>query len=162
MDAKDFLDKINQSLNNLPRAVRSDLSDAAGKLAVDHFTENFQLQGFVDNGLNPWDEVQRRKESNKRRGKSGKLLKRQPASTSRPILTGSTGDLGRSIEHIPGNSQVEVFSDIPYAAAHNEGTTTAGRNHSVTIPKRQFIGPSAELDAKIEKEIAATIKKFMP
>ena len=87
------------------------------------------LRLLTDVGLQKWKEVKRR-ESPKRS---------DLAKAKLHILTG-TGNLGRSIKatHEPG--KVTVFSDVPYAAAHNEGTTNAGRNRNVTIPKRQFIG----------------------
>ena len=55
----------------------------------------------------------------------------------------------KSIEYKAEPGQVTIFSEKEYATAHNEGTTTAGRNHNVTIPKRQFIGDSATFDNKV-------------
>ena len=123
-----------------------------GKIAVDHFTENFQVEGFVDEATEPWKEVNRRLNPRVR-----------GARAIRKILTGDTTDLGRSIKHEPGPGpdQVTVYSDKPYAAAHNEGTTNAGRGHSTTIPKRQFIGHSQKLDEKIKKKIEEALDKVL-
>jgi phage gpG-like protein len=80
-----------------------------------------------------------------------------------------TGNLRRSIEFDPEPGQVTITADTTrgagsnadYASAHNEGTTTAGRNHSVTIPKRQFIGKSRTLDKKILRIIEEEAKKIL-
>lgn len=49
----------------------------------------------------------------------------------------------------------ELGVALAKAAAHNEGTNNAGRNHNVRLPKRQFMGDSAEL----RKKIAALVEK---
>lgn len=124
--------------------INNELRRSVGKIAVDHFTENFQQEGFVDDSLEKWPEVKRRLNPRTR-----------GARKTRKILTGETGDLGRSINYDlgPGSDSITIYSDKPYAAAHNEGTTTAGRGNSTTIPKRPFIGHSDKLDGKIRKEI---------
>ena len=74
-----------------------------------------------------------------------------------------TGDLGRSIKAKPEKASVTIYSDLPYSAAHNEGTATAGRGHHTRIPKRQFMGdhPKVQQAAKeiIEKEINKIINQ---
>ena len=39
----------------------SQLKDAVGTEAVNHFKEGFDKEGFTDEPLNPWKEVERRK-----------------------------------------------------------------------------------------------------
>ena len=135
--------ELTLKLKTLPAEINKVLNDVAiitGKQAVDLFKENFQNEGF--NGK-PWQEVKRR-QNPKTRG----------AAVSRKILTGDTGDLGESIKYkYLGNAEVSVYSNSPYAQAHNEGTRTAGRGNSTVIPKRQFMGRSPELDKIVETEI---------
>jgi phage gpG-like protein len=69
--------------------------------------------------------------------------------------------LGRSIKKQIEPGKVTIFSDVPYAAAHNEGTNNAGRKRNVVIPKRQFIGDSETLNKEIEKIIADEIGKIL-
>ena len=114
---------LDRFADALEQAARKDIPDILGQAAVDAFKQNFQDEGFFGSG---WKEVKRRQGHAK------------GAAASRPILTGPTGNLGRSIDYETSDHEAVVFSDLPYAAAHNEGTTTAGRNHNVTIPKRQF------------------------
>jgi len=124
--------------------VKGELKNNIGEIAARHYTESFQQEGFVDESLEKWKEVKRRLNP-KIRG----------VRKIRKILTGDTGDLGRSVkyERGPSETQVTIFSDIPYGAAHNEGTENAGRGRSTKIPQRKFIGESQKLNEKIKKEI---------
>lgn len=133
----------------LAQAINHDLPVAIGKKAVDLFTENFQKEGFQDNGIKPWKEVKRR------------IRPARGAAGTRKILTGKTGDLGRSIRYeVSGPGEVTVFSDVIYAAVHNEGLR-AGRGAGFQMPKRQFIGDSGELNRIIEAEIEKTLKNIL-
>jgi phage gpG-like protein len=145
MTPEEHIKQLSQSNDEFKRWFDNDLPRMVGVEAVNFFTENFQNEGFTDETFEPWKEVKRR-ENPKRPDRANASLK---------ILTQS-GNLGKSIEYTAEPGQVTITSDtkgtgseLDYAAAHNEGTTTAGRNHNVTIPKRQFIGKSATLDKKV-------------
>lgn len=132
--------------------------DILGTEAVNHFAESFQNEGFTDETLEKWPDVKRR--TNPKRP--------DRAAASRPILTGSTGDLGRSIEYVakPGEVKItadtmQIGSDKAYAQAHNEGTTTAGRGNRTTIPKRQFIGESKALNDKVLDISDESLRRFL-
>ena len=68
-------------------------------------------------------------------------------------------NLYKSIRKQPGKGKVTIYTNVPYATAHNEGTNNAGRNHRVRIPKWQFIGPSKRLNDKVRKMIDDEIRK---
>lgn len=147
MTADEFQIKLKRMPEQIKEAINNDLPVVMGVTAVDFFKENFQNEGFTDASNVPWQEVKRRQDPNVR-----------GARATRKILTGDTGDLGESIEHqhtAPGETTIR--SDKPYADAHNSGTTTAGRNHNVTIPQRQLIGESEQLDKLIEEEIESKL-----
>lgn len=161
MNPSDFTIKLQILPKELKRALH-DVAIITGKQAVDLFKENFQKESF--NGK-PWQEVKRRQDSRNfkvlSRGKNKGQSRAINASGSRKILTGETGDLGESIKYkYLGNAQVSIFSDKPYAQAHNEGTTTAGRGNKTTIPRRQFMGPSPELDIIVKNEIEKQLKNL--
>lgn len=160
MNPSDFTIK----LQTLPKKINAALDDVAiitGKQAVDLFKENFQKESF--NGK-AWQEVARRKNPKTgvvSRGINKGKSRESNAAASRKILTGETGDLGESIQYkYLGNAQVSIFSDKTYAQAHNEGTTTAGRGNKTTIPRRQFMGPSPELDIIVKNEIEKQLKNL--
>jgi len=85
-----------------------------------------------------------------------------PAATKRRTLSGSTGDLKESLRYTTAKAQVTVSSNLPYAIVHNEGgkISVFGRK-SVTVPRRQFIGDSMKLRAKIKFIINNDIKKLL-
>jgi phage gpG-like protein len=148
MTPEQFSILLKSQQAKLALAISTSLPVAIGKKAVDLFTENFQKEGFQDNGAKPWKEVQRR--ARNARGAAG----------SRKILTGKTGDLGRSIKYEVSPGKVTVYSDVIYADVHNEGLK-AGRGAGFTMPKRQFIGDSADLDKIIDDEIEKTLNSIL-
>jgi phage gpG-like protein len=147
MTPNEFSRYLIEAQREIQQYINEDAPVIIGKTAVDHFTENFQQEGFVDGGVQKWQEVKRRMNP-----------KITGARASRPILTGDTGDLGMSIQYKDAaDGKVTVYSDLPYSEAHNEGTANAGRSHNVVIPKRQFIGESEELNEKIKEELERKI-----
>ena len=158
-----------------------------GNVAVSWFKKNFQNQAW---GRVKWKEVQRRTPGTKA---NRYAAKHHPAQTTRRILTGDTGDLGRSIEirevspsergaggNSPsergagGNSPSErgaggsitiwtnpsaFGSKEPYGRVHNEGLH-AGRGKGFTMPRRQFMGESPELDDLIIRKLEEKLKSI--
>ena len=124
-----------------------------GKEAVSFFKKNFQNEAW---GRVKWQEVQRR-QSEKTKG----------AARTRKILSGATGDLGRSIEikeTSPGTVVVwtnpSAFgSKVPYGRVHNEGLK-AGRGAGFTMPKRQFMGDDPELNRIIIEKLETKLKEI--
>ena len=128
---------INKAIEELPRII--------GVEAVNHFKDNFQKEGF--DVPKSWQEVKRRTWG---RG----------ADASRKILTGRTGDLGRSIQKRVEQTRAIIFSDLIYAPVHNYGLR-AGRGKGFLMPKRQFIGDSKILEDKLMKIIKKRIDSIL-
>lgn len=152
MNGHEFAQYLLNASKELEQYINEDTPEIMGNLAVAHFKEGFQTgtEGFTDETLEKWDNVKRRL-----------YPKDKKAGAFRAILTGETGDLGASISYKRESAQATVYSDKPYAEAHNEGTTNAGRKHNVTIPKRQFIGDSKVLNDKILHEITSDISRII-
>lgn len=90
-----------------------------------------------------WKEVKRREKEN------------QTAKDRKPILIQS-GRLRRAVNESIRKTEwdeIRLGIDVEYAKFHNEGTDK--------IPKRQFMGNSKELDAKMHKRIEREIKKVI-
>lgn len=160
MNEQEFIKKLYTDSSEFRQFYDHELPDIVGNEAVSHFKDSFQDEGFTDETLEPWPEVKRRVNP----------PRVDRAAATRKILTGNTGDLGRSIEYKSEPDQVRITADTAsvgssksYAAAHNEGTTNAGRGNRTTIPKRQFIGRSATLNRTIEditeKRIITILRK---
>lgn len=135
--------------------------------ALNHFQNSFVYQGFTDKSLVKWPA----RKIPRRNGKpiTGKTLEKWKAKNQgRALLISHAGDtkgthMANSIvgEQAPG--KVTILVDKPYAQVHNDGLR-AGRPPGFTMPQRRFIGPSEQLEkkiqAKFEKEIDKLIKKF--
>ena len=132
----------------------SDIKDIMGVEAVNHFRKSFDNEGFTDEILNPWKEVERRKPDSPWYGHSGQTGRFSPERTTASILTGETGELKAATryKYIPGG--VRISNEKPYAAVHQFGLPAKiyGKK-SFTMPARPFIGKSKALVRKIEDKI---------
>jgi phage gpG-like protein len=131
----------------------------AGNEAVNFALDNFKRQGFMGNTFMPWQSRKVGWKKDKRKGRS---------------LLVDTGRLKRSIRITKLNKDsVTIGSDVKYAKAHNEGASITvvqsvkgftrkngsnvkahSRRVNIRIPKRQFIGNSPFLEARIKKVIS--------
>ncbi|MDR2383298.1 MAG: phage virion morphogenesis protein [Prevotellaceae bacterium] len=151
MTHEEFLQDLERIRREIDDYANDKAPDIIGTTAVNFFDQHFLKEGFINNGLNKWPDVKRRTEPEKNA---------PPSDKTRKILTKS-GNLRRSLSHqVLGNGKVEVSSDLPYAKAHNEGTSNAGRSRNVVIPKRQFIGDSIDLDKLAIEEIERKLKSL--
>ena len=156
-----MLDRVSKAVDKLPARAATE--------AVNFSKERFRAQNWIDSHTQPW---KRRKatrgESNRRSG--------------RAILV-DTGRLRRSIRKISvTNTSATIGTDVPYAQAHNDGfrgkvnqrvrahsrKTAKGKTSNVkahsrtiniNIPRRRFIGSSAQLVKNIERMMTLEIKR---
>jgi hypothetical protein len=130
-----------------------------------HFEESFDKQGFSDKGLRKWK--RRRfggKKTLKKGGQSKAYSEFLRKDKGRAILVSHQSD--KKGTHLKDNIRVSKTSksvtfstDKPYAQVHNEGGN-AGRGAGFEMPQRQFMGPSEELDKKIDEKIMKEMDKF--
>ncbi len=128
-DPADFTFRVSKVRQFLQR----DAKRIARIEGVRHFKQSFQDEGFTDKALDKWLDITPKRKDQKRRG-NGSLP---------PILT-DTGDLGRSVTGTETSQGVVFSSDKVYAQRHNEGLKG--------MPQRQFMGPSARLEANIMRK----------
>lgn len=163
MDIKEFNRRFPKKMDKIKRFVNGDeIKDILGVEAVNHYKESFQNEGFTDETLNPWKDVQRRNQQSKWYGHSGQTGKFSQARTTAKILSGETRELQNSTtyKYIPGG--VRVSNDKPYAAVHNYGGMAKiyGKKE-FQMPKRQFIGKSAVMVSKINAKIKREFKRIL-
>lgn len=106
-----------------------------GRLGIQQFVTSFQTSGGqTDASLGGWK---------KRRDRS-----------PHPILV-KTGRLFRNVKIRSQRHDKVVFgtTGVPYAKYHNDGTSR--------LPKREFIGDSQKLFAKIDRVIYRNLKKML-
>lgn len=125
--AADFFKRLQRELRHIENEIAREIVRAE----ADNFhRRNFRNEGFTDKTLVKWP--RRKKEPVPRRAllvKKGHLKKTATHGSTR----------GNKIDYV-----------MPiYGKVHNEGGR-AGRGKGFTMPKRQFLGMSAELDRKIK------------
>lgn len=154
---------IARHQKELARYIRRDAPRIVGKMGVDHFRENFDKEGFVNNGLQKWPE--------------------RKTDTGRKTLTGETRELQDSIDYKADIATVHWGTDVVYGPIHNRGGKT--RAHTIrprnrkalklgknriykkvehpgsNIPQRQFIGHSKELIDKVNERIERDVSKIL-
>ncbi len=186
MTPEEFKSRLKAKESELKRFINELLPRHIGKLAVDHFKDNFRKGGFVNNGLTAWEKPKRFSEIGGTKQRYGTLLS-------------SKNELFNSISYDAKNNTVFIRSDKEYAAIHNEGGTinstipitdkmrkfawamhyneTGGEgdskwkglaltkkdtlNLSINMPQRQFIGDSKELNTAITELIEKHLKKIL-
>lgn len=125
MTPQQFADLVKAKQREIRDAIHRRLPVKIGRMATDHFQENFRRGGFVDGGLHPWP-VTRRQQSG---GKS--------ADSQYGPLMSARKNLYGSIRYVPGDAQVVVGTSVPYAAVHNQGATITTHPH-VTPKMRKY------------------------
>ena len=158
MTDQDFIRKITEKAAEIQQCVSRTMPVKAGRMAKEHFQENFLLGGFVDGGLQEWKPAKRLGEKDD----EGNIIT-APAKGAKgkyKTLMSSRNNLYDSIEYAVSDAEVVIENDVEYAAVHNEGLH-AGRGKGFTMPKRQFIGESEELDEAINEMIEKELTKIL-
>ena len=194
MDIKDYVELIKSQRKEIDQLMRRQLPVKIGRMAKDHFQENFRKGGFVNNGLQQWPKTKRQLSGTS-----------SAAAQYGPLLSGRNHLFG-SMKYTPSDYRVKVANEVPYAAIHNEGGTvnptvtpemkrfawamfykasgkkkrkrgsmisnpdaerwkalalTKKSKLTVKIPKRQFLGESAELRKSINDKIEKELSKIL-
>jgi phage gpG-like protein len=145
MKLEDFL-KLKQT--EVLRYIKTKAPRVIGTIAVNEARRNFEREGYQDTALSPWKASKRKNDP-----------KKSVTDQTRKTLTG-TGDLKDSIRYDLRGDDVVISSDLDYAAAHNNGTTNAGRGNKTKLPQRQFLGKSNDTKRKIIKKLERDITKI--
>lgn len=135
-NAKQF-DELKKKYENF----RNTIPEKAAITAVNFFKRNFELQGFVDQGLTKWKNVS------------------NPRDRSRKILT-KRGNLKRAIKKFKTQRNlivVGVSNDINYATIHNEG----GQIPITPKMRRYFWAMYKQTNEEYWKGLALTNKKYL-
>lgn len=174
MTPAQFQKLFEQKLNEIKRYAREDLPRHIGKISVDHFHENFQRGGYVDDKLQPWKQPKRFGADKSAGSAYGPLL------SSRKLLY-------NSIRFTASERRVVISSSLKYSKIHNEGgqisVTSKMRKfawakyyesnktaegwmamalkQTIIIPKRQYMGRSIALNRLIQARMKKDITKIL-
>ena len=119
MDPKEFSKLTQKFSRELETFVRRTAPVIVGRLAENHFRDNFRQGGFVDREPRPWPRT--------RRQQSGAGT---AESRYGPLLS-SREHLMLSVEHTTYDYGALVYNRVPYAPIHNWGGTT----HPTVTPR---------------------------
>lgn len=183
-----FIKNLQQQSAAVRKYMEQDAPRLAGVEAVNHFRQSFTDGGFTDSSFQAWDPSKRTESSSKWYGfqygartqppnshprragakkpykarKANPITNFSPAATKRRTLSGATGDLQQSIQYRVETAKAVIFSDLPYAAVHNEGgqASVFGRK-SFRMPRRQFIGHSQRLIDNLTNMMIKDINKII-
>jgi phage gpG-like protein len=163
------LPKLGKAILNLEQFFKR-LPDVAGVAYQNFVLDNFQDEAWEGKAWQPRQQL------------NGKKKQKQ----SRRALLVKTGRLRRSIryrvETRAGRKVVIIYSDVPYAQAHNEGLkvdvqarikahtrrTARGkvqvqahtRKQTINLPERRFMGHSNSFNQKLEQYITKSLKRL--
>lgn len=157
MDQKDFTKLIESQKKELGELMRRKLPVIVGRMAKDHYQDNFRKGGFVNNGLKKWPQTKRQQSGTK------------SASAKYGPLLSKRKHLFSSVKYVPGDYRVKVANEVPYAAIHNEGGTVTA--HPVVTPKMRKMAwarvyaiagvkKSKKKKGKLPKELPAEARKW--
>jgi len=132
---------LKEKLAELQR-MKSTLPTKLANEAKNHFLQSFRDGGFTDRSLSKWKP---RKVNTKNNIGRGILVK--------------TGNLRRSIKvrYVSFDKVIIGSYGLDYAATHNYGLNVRG----FKMPKRQFIGNSAQLENRMKKMVNSDFGKIL-
>ena len=123
MDIKDFSASLKAKQKELDTFMRRELPIKVGRIAKDHYQDNFRKGGFVNGGLKRWPQTKRQSSGSK-----------SAAAGYSPLLS-RRNHLFSSVKYTPGDYRVRVANDVEYAPLHNWG----GETHPTVTPRmRKF------------------------
>ena len=119
MDIKEYSKLIKAKRKELDDLMKRKMPVIAGRMAKDHFQDNFRREGFVNGGLHPWPKAKRLS--------SG----RTDAAGQYGTLLSGRNHLFSSVKYVPADYRVRVADDLMYAPLHNWG----GEVHPTVTPQ---------------------------
>lgn len=143
MDIKEYSKRIKAQRKELDNLMKRRMPVIAGRMAKDHFQDNFRQGGFVDGGLHPWRKANRL--STRRKDAAGRY----------GTLLSGRNHLFSSIKYMPGEYRVRVANELVYAPVHNWG----GEVHPTVTPQMRRFAWAKYYQASGKAKKAATGKK---
>lgn len=182
MTTKEIVAQIAKQAKQLETLARRNLPIKVGRLAKNHYQDNFRQGGFVNGGLKPW-------QRSKRQSGTG-------TSAGYGTLMSDRRHLFNSVQYTPSDNSVRIHNDAIHAPIHNWGGTvtptvtpkmrrfawakyyeatsntseakmwkglalTKKTKLSIEMPQRQFIGESAELNEKVAELIKTEVSNII-
>ena len=173
MTPKEAQQKLKQKLAQIELVRTNDVPRIIKEEAVNHYEKSFEVEGKLDDTVQPWPDVKRRDPNSPWYGFSlgatsprpgqknkKKVTNFSPTRTLDKILTGETNELKNSITGTIKPDRVTISSDKPYSRVHNFGGKAYVFGKTEFMMKaRPFIYPSAMLVWTIKGKIKKVLKQ---
>jgi len=109
MNVKQFAEELASHAKEVDHLMKRKLPVMVGRMAKDHFQDNFRQGGFVNGGIHQWPITKRQKSGAK-----------SAAANYGPLLS-KRNHLFSSIKYVPSDYRVVVSNTRLYAPIHNWG-----------------------------------------
>jgi len=123
MTVEEFARSLKEKGRQLADLMQRKMPVFVGRMAKDHYQDNFRKSGYVNKGLKKWKAA-------KRLSSGG-----ESAGANYGTLLSGRNHLFSSVNYAPGAGRVRVFNDAPHAPTHNNGETV---KPTVTPRMRRF------------------------
>ena len=143
MDIKEYSKLLKAKRKELDGLMKRKMPVIAGRMAKDHFQDNFRQGGFVNRGLHPWPKAKRLS--------SG----RTDAAGNYGTLLSGRNHLFSSVKYMPGEYRVRVANELVYAPVNNWG----GEVHPTVTPQMRRFAWAKYYQASGKAKKAATGKR---
>lgn len=189
MTPQQFINLLQKQQQQIEHAVRRTLPVKIGRKASDHVKQNFRRGGFQNRGLQTWKKTRRQLAGGKD-AQYGPLMSRREllARSIRYVPTDAAVSIGTSIPYAAIHNEGGTINTHPritpkmrkfawrkfFEAGGKKSTGKEAQKWKAlaltkkqrldikaTIPKRQFIGKSEELDREISSIIESTITDIL-
>lgn len=170
-EAKKIIKDMEQSAK-----VIADMVDVMGVMAINHYKQSFVNQGFTDETLEAWKKRKSKRDNNGRNIliKTGRLKRslttkklgryqiKIVSNVPYAVIHNEGGTINKKERsHILNFNESGSFQRQRTRKQRNETTHSQKVNigkHSITIPKRQFVGYSSQLTRKIELKLDSKLR----
>lgn len=123
MDIQEFAQSLQAKGKEMADLFERKMPVMVGRIAKDHYQDNFRQGGYVNNGLKKWQPA-------KRLSSGG-----TSAGANYGTLLSGRNHLFSSTNYTPSPGRVRIFNDAPHAATHQFGETV---QPTVTPQMRRF------------------------
>ena len=111
MTVQEFAQEINRKSREFSDLIQRKMPIIVGRMAKDHYQDNFRKGGFVNGGLKKWPKAKRQDSGS------------SAAGANYGTLLSGRNHLFSSTNYTPGAARVRVHNDAKHASAHNFGET---------------------------------------
>lgn len=178
MNLAEALKKHHKAVKNY---IDNDAPDVIGTLAVNHAQDSFVDEGYTDVQFQAWKEVKRRETGKGKPRDQTRPILSDTGDLKDSIRYEKNGNLiqiGTDVKYakthneggtitLPARS--ETFTRVRHSSGKKKGKfsggTTSGKGFTfkeskITMPQRQFIGKSKQLEEQIKEKIKRDLKRI--